>query len=234
MKLLTWNTWKNSAPYDARLSAMTGLLAAAEADVVLLQEVFAGGMLDTAAHLDRALGLQVYPAPARRRPRPHGGAMVDSTNGLAVLSSGTPLEQTVLPLPSDPADPGRIAQMIRFDRLVVVNLHLTHLAGADDLRRAQAAHLLEALPAGIATVIGGDLNADPQSPALELLRSAGFRDLAAERPFATCGARRIDYLLVRDLAVMEVSVTPVGDKPVDGVTASDHVGVLADLTVAKN
>lgn len=233
MRLLTWNTWKNSEPYDARLSSMTGLLAEARADVILLQEVFAGGVLDTAAHLGLALDMHVHAAPARAKPRLHAGEMVDSTNGLAILSPWAAEEQAVLSLPSDPADPERVAQVARFGGLVVVNLHLTHLDGAEDLRRAQAARLVEALPEGIATVIGGDLNAEPQSSAIDLLKAAGFRDLGDGTPFPTAGRRRIDYLMSRDLAVVEAEVRPVGDRPVDGIAASDHVGVLAALTLAE-
>jgi len=230
MRLLTWNTWKNAAPYDARLAVMVERSRAAAADIVLLQEVFAGGGLDTAAHLGAALGLRVHAAPARRKPRPHAGARIDSTNGLALLATRAAEAQTVMPLPSASADPDRIAQIVHVGDVTVVNLHLTHLDGANDLRRAQVAHVLQGLPRGRPTVIGGDLNAGPSSPALELLRAAGFRDLAAARPFATCGDRRIDYLLTRDMAVVDAAVTPVGDRPLRGVTASDHVGVLAALT----
>lgn len=233
MRLLTWNTWKNSDPYDARLSALTDAMAEARADVILLQEVFKGGGMDTAGHLGRALGMQVHAAPARAKPRPQGGAMVDSTNGLAILSSQAADAQTVLGLPGDPADPDRIAQIARFGDLAVVNLHLTHLDDAHALRRDQAARVVEALPDGIATVIGGDLNAEPSAPALELLKAAGFRDLAAATPFPTCGSRRIDYLMSRDLAVIDLDIGPVGDHPVEGVWPSDHVGVLATLTVAE-
>lgn len=234
MRLVTLNTWKNTEPYDDRLSAMTGLLAGAAADLILLQEAFIGGVIDTAAHLGLALDMHVHAAPARAKPRLNGGIMVDSTNGLAILSPWAADEEAIVELPSDPRDPGRIAQVARFGGLIVVNLHLTHLDDGDDLRRAQARHLVEALPEGIATVIGGDFNAEPQSSTLDLLKAAGFRDLAERNPFATCGQRRIDFLMTRDLAVIDVAVEPVGDREIDGIHASDHAGVLAEVQAAED
>lgn len=231
MRLVTLNTWKNSEPYDARLSAMTALLADARAELILLQEAFIGGGLDTAGYLGGALDMHVHAAPARPKPRMQDGAMVDSTNGLAILSSRAAEETAIVTLPSAEADPDRIAQVARFGGLTVVNLHLTHLFGADALRRDQVQHLLGVLTAGNATVVGGDLNAEPGAPALIALGDAGFRDLAGPEPFDTCGRRRIDYLLCRDLPVAAVHVAPVGADPVGGVHASDHVGVLAALTL---
>ena len=47
--------------------------------------------------------------------------------------------------------------------------------------------------------------------------------------------RRIDYVMVRCLEhgrTLDTSVcAPIFDEPVDGVWASDHFGVAADLTV---
>ncbi|MDF1792346.1 MAG: endonuclease/exonuclease/phosphatase family protein [Thalassobaculaceae bacterium] len=233
MRVLTWNTWKNSPPYEERLAVMTAQAGTADADVILLQEAFVGGGSDTAAHIGRELGFSVMPAPARSKKRAHGGAMLDSTNGLAILARQPVETQRVLDLPTHPDDPNRIAQIARIGALTFVNLHLSHLDGAHALRRGQAVHLLDRLAGGIPTMIGGDLNADPEDPAVRVLLEAGFHDLAAATPFATAGARRIDFLLCRDLPVTAVEVSAVGDRPVDGVCGSDHVGVLAALTLTQ-
>ncbi|MEQ8586790.1 MAG: endonuclease/exonuclease/phosphatase family protein [Thalassobaculaceae bacterium] len=233
MRLLTWNTWKNSAPYEERLALMTDAIAAADPDIVLLQEVFVGGGMDTAAHIARGLGLSVTAAPARSKPRRHGDGSVESTNGLAILSRRPVDAQRVIALPTHPDDPDRIAQVARIGAVTVVNLHLTHLEGADALRRGQVVHLLDRLSAGTPTVIGGDLNAEPDAPALRKLGEAGFRDLAEAAPFATAGGRRIDFLLCRDMRDegAAAAAEPVGKTTDVGtaVGASDHVGILVEL-----
>lgn len=233
MRVLTWNTWKNSPPYQDRLSTMAELAAEADPDIVLLQEAFVGGGFDTAGHIAARLGLQVAAAPARRKERAHDGAMLDSTNGLAILSRRPVDAQRILALPTHPDDPERIAQIARIGAMTVVNLHLTHLDGAHALRRGQILHLLDRLTVDAATVIGGDLNAEPNDPAVQVLRDAGFSDLAEATPFTTAGTRRIDLLLCRGLPVEGASVTAVGDTPVAGVKGSDHVGVLAELALTS-
>ena len=232
MRLLTWNTWKNAPPYRDRLTALAAAAAEARPDIVLLQEAFVGGGEDTAAFLAQSLGLRCLAAPARPKPRMHDGAMVDSTNGLAILSRQEPSEHRVIALSPHPDDPDRIAQVASFDGVTVVNLHLTHLAGADGLRRDQIHHLLEHLDSGEPTILGGDLNAEPGDPALAALLKAGFRDLAADRPQDTVPGRRIDFLMTRALPLASATTRLIGAEPVDGVTGSDHAGVLASLIAA--
>lgn len=229
MRLLTWNVWKNSPPYETRVRIIAAEIAAADPDIVLLQEAFVGGGADTARDLGRALGLVATAAPARLKRRPHGGAMVDSTNGLAILSRRPVDFNRVVALPAHPDDPDRIAQIVRVGALVVVNVHLTHLAGADALRRGQIVHLLDRLPEDKPTVVAGDLNAEPEGWAPRTLREAGFHDLAEAAPCPTCGGRRIDFLLCRGLPVQGATVRAVGDRPIHGIDGSDHVGVLAEL-----
>lgn len=232
MRVLTWNTWKNSPPYADRLAVLAGAMAEARPDIVLLQEAFVGGGADTAGYLARALGLQCLAAPARSKPRLHDGAMADSTNGLAILSRQAASEHRVIALPPHRDDPDRIAQVARIGAVTVVNLHLTHLANGDALRRDQVAHLLSHLAPGVPTVLGGDLNAEVGDPAVAALLEAGFRDLAADRPDPTIDGRRIDFLMTRALRLVSARTRLVGAEPAGGVAGSDHAGVLAELIPA--
>ena len=228
MRILTWNTWKNSPPYRARLAVLAQAAAEVRPDIVLLQEAFIGGGQDTAAFLAEALGLRCLAAPARAKPRPQeDGSMADSTNGLAILTRREASEHRVIALPPHPDDPDRIAQVARIDGMTVVNLHLTHLADGDALRRNQVLHLLRHLEPEAPTVLGGDLNAGPGDPAPEALDEAGFRDLAADRPEPTVPGRRIDFLMTRALPLAGVETRLVGALPIGGVAGSDHAGVLA-------
>ena len=235
MRILTWNTWKNTPPYSARLAAMTRAAEAARPDILLLQEAFVGAGADTARHLARALGLHCVAAPSRAKRRVHEGAMVASTNGLAILSRQAAASSRIIALPGHPDDPDRIAQVARIGALTVVNLHLTHLvSGGDALRRGQARHLLDRLEADTPTLLGGDLNAEAVDPAVSALRQAGFRDLAEARPDPTIDGRRIDFLMTRAMTLSSVETVLVGADPVDGVAPSDHAGVLAELEVAAH
>ena len=108
-------------------------------------------------------------------------------------------------------------------------------------------------------VLAGDFDAEPESAGIRFLTgrqslegySVPYRDAWAPRtggetfspanPLVTTGnwplelGRRIDYILVRcDRHGPTLRVTAcdrVFDRPVDGVWASDHFGVTADLTV---
>lgn len=233
MRILTWNTWKNTPPYRARMEVLVREAGAVRPDIVLLQEAFVGGGADTAADLAEALGLRCLAAPARAKPRQQeDGSMVDSTNGLAILSRDEVCEPWVIALPPHPDDPDRIAQVARIGGLTVVNLHLTHLADGDALRRDQIFHLLAHLEPEAPTVLGGDLNAEQGDPAVTALLDAGFQDLAADRPEPTIAGRRIDYLLARGLSLASVGTRLVGAEPMDGLAGSDHAGVLVTLITA--
>ena len=244
MRIATWNTWKNTEPYEARLEGLTAVLRAQGPDLVLLQEAFVsteagagigagieagiGAGADTARTLADALGLRVTAAPSRAKARLHGDRWVESTNGLALLARDEPTEHRVLVLPGDPGDPDRIAQIARVGALTVVNLHLTHLKGADALRTAQVEAALATISAAGPVLIGGDFNAGPTSAVVAVLRDAGFTDLAGTDPFATCAGRRIDFLFGRGV-VAAGPATPLGAEPVNGVLPSDHTGILVTL-----
>jgi endonuclease/exonuclease/phosphatase family metal-dependent hydrolase len=171
LRIVTLNTWKNEGDYARRLPLMRDGLKAMAPDVVCLQECFAAESFDTAAWLAGELGFQLHAAPARGKPRPHDGRELFSSSGLAVLVPGKAAGAR-LALTSHPADGERIAQ--RLDLVVggrplrVLNLHLTHLRRADELRAIQLREALdwaqEDLAGGL--LVAGDLNATAADAAL--------------------------------------------------------------------
>jgi endonuclease/exonuclease/phosphatase family metal-dependent hydrolase len=171
VRIVTLNTWKNEGEYARRLAMMRDGLAAMAPDVVCLQECFAAERFDTAAWLAGELGLAVHAAPARGKPRRHDGVDVFSTSGLATLVRGEAVSAS-LTLASDPADGERIAQrldvMVQGLALRVLNMHLTHLRGASELRTVQLREALAWANDGLAggLVVAGDLNATAEDPAL--------------------------------------------------------------------
>jgi endonuclease/exonuclease/phosphatase family metal-dependent hydrolase len=237
MRVLTLNTWKNDGDYGRRLGLMCEGLAALSPDVVCLQEAFTAEGFDTAGRLAEYLGLTLHAAPARFKPRRHEGHLLDSTSGLAILTRW-PGTSASLPLPSDPADGERIAQRLDLQvgdrRLRVLNLHLTHLRGANELRGAQLTYALawssEDLDGGL--MVAGDLNATAADSALaplELPVRPGT--LHGARLGAASSAAAIDHCVLlhpggwREVAQVRGLETP----DVDGWFPSDHACVGVDL-----
>jgi endonuclease/exonuclease/phosphatase family metal-dependent hydrolase len=231
LRIVTLNTWKNEGDYRRRLELMAEGLAALSPDVVLLQEVFAGGGCDTAASLARRLGMHVSCFPARLKRRQHLGRQVLSTSGLAVLSRSRAACQ-VLPLSSHPLDGERIA--VRADLaggLRVLNLHLSHLGGElGDALRAQ--QLREALNWAKADwtgnlVVGGDLNAPAHDACLAELWACMRRPLELGSTLHGAGPA-IDHLVLLG-APTSLRHRVLTEADETGVRPSDHCGVLLEL-----
>jgi hypothetical protein len=250
LRVVTVNTAKNDPPYRRRLPLLAAGLAALEPDLVALQECFltADRVDDTAAYLAETLGMRVAAALARWKPRLHEGQATMSASGLAILSRRPLLDTVEVELPSDPADGERIGQvgLLCFgDRAVaIVDLHLTHLRGADALRRRQLAALLDHpwLDQPLAArLLCGDFNAD-LAALPGLLPGGGRWDLAdafelgaGAPPRETIRDRCIDF-------VLSAACCPAGhprfvgarvalDRPDadSGVFPSDHRAVATTL-----
>jgi hypothetical protein len=244
MRIATLNTWKNEGDYARRLDLMTRGLAALSPDIICLQECFAGAGTDTAAVLAHRLGLVNLPRPSRAKLRLQGGAMVPSTSGLAILSRLPAVAERAHPLVSHPADGERIAQRLDLaaidgHALRILNLHLTHLRGAQfsALRASQLTQALdwayEGLVGGL--VVAGDLNAAASDPALAPLNArVGFEmtTLLGARSHGPQGeGPAIDHLLLQQPGGWRVAsrfrALDQGDS--DGWRPSDHAAVVIDL-----
>jgi endonuclease/exonuclease/phosphatase family metal-dependent hydrolase len=225
--------------FDVRgWSDLEGLARAIEAtgaEVVGLQEVSRGwyvnGSTDMLAWLQRRL----------RMPHARFAGASDAIWGNAVLSRYPIVGGEVVRLPREGVPLARNAMRVTLDlgtgrRLDVVVTHLHHVEGPDGtrVRLAQLPRLLELAAGRPATVLLGDLNAEPGSAEIGLVRGAGLTDAfvaggggradeltwPSDRP-----ERRIDYLwLSPDLAASGFAAT-------DG-TASDHRGVAVTVRPA--
>lgn len=255
MRIVTLNTWKNEGDYARRLRLMGLGLAALGADVVCLQECFAAEDADTAAELARATRLAPHARPARAKPRRHGGALVSSTSGLAMLTR-RPGADGVRTLAEDPADGERIAQRLDLageaGPLRVLNLHLTHLRGpaAAALRGRQVAEALDwaRLNWTGAIVAVGDFNApleaEELAPALRLAARPDRPEAdyprrstlhGASLGEARSGAPAIDHaLLIDPSGAWRVRRRFLAlDRPDgEGWFPSDHAAVVVDLEPA--
>jgi endonuclease/exonuclease/phosphatase family metal-dependent hydrolase len=201
------------------------------ADIVLLQEVDRRTRrsrgVDQLDSLQRLTGLSTA-----------FGKAIDYDGGeygLGVLSRWAILADSVFPLPVEAPHAGYEARValvahIAFppERLRVVN---THLDASRQVYRNQQTTALGRVAAGppAASLIGGDLNSEPEQGVVTMLSSFGFNDL-----YPRCGAgsgltfpvanpvKRIDYLLASSRwRCVSASVLPAD--------ASDHRAVLFEI-----
>ncbi|MDR7151617.1 endonuclease/exonuclease/phosphatase family metal-dependent hydrolase [Hydrogenophaga palleronii] len=258
--LVTLNTWKCEGAYRQRLALTAKELNGLRPDMVALQECFQadGANADTAGWLAMHGGLHAAQVQARRKQRAFEGSLVPSSSGMAMLCRQPWLAHQALPLPSSAADGGRVAQIVTLQAgqhtLRVANLHLSHLSGTEgaELRALQLHAVLKHLqslgPAG-ATLLCGDFNGELNSPGIaEFMASPwGLVDtftLANSPRDATFindqgQGQVLDHvLLAPSLSAREVDIRSAAtvlrcDRPdAEGVTPSDHSGLMVQLSLA--
>src|SRR5215207_4640885 len=214
------------------LEGIARAIEASGAEVVGLQEVSRGwyvnGSTDMLAWLQRRL----------RMPHARFAGASDAIWGNAVLSRYPITGTVVVRLPREGVPLARNALAVKLDlgdgrRLRVVVTHLHHVEGPDGarVRLAQLPRLLEAVAGREATVLMGDLNAEPGSAEIARLRAAGLTDAftaaggrpADERTWPSDRPdRRIDYIwLSADLEATDFAAT--------SSTASDHRGIAVTV-----
>ena len=240
LRVLVYNihAGKDAGGVD-NLPRVASMIAESRADIVLLQEVDSatrrGGGVDQLASLAALTGM-------------HGafGSTIEwqgGSFGLGVLSRYPITTQRLVPLRTEPMQPrvgysreprGMLVASVATPHgaLAVVNTHLD--AGRDgQWRRQEVAHLVAVADSlrgsGVHVIVGGDLNARPESAELQPLAGAGLRDA-----WSACGAgqgftfpaagpdRRIDYLYL----------TPGSScrrAQVLSEQASDHRALLVEL-----
>jgi endonuclease/exonuclease/phosphatase family metal-dependent hydrolase len=218
------------------LEGVARAIEASGAEVVGLQEVSRGwyvnGSTDMLAWLQRRL----------RMPHARFAGASDAIWGNAVLSRHPILSAEVTWLPREGVPLRRNALEVELDlgegrRLRVVVTHLHHVKGPDGtrVRLAQLPRVLERVAGREATVLLGDLNAEPGSAEMDRLRAAGLTDAfvaaggrpADERTWPSDRPdRRIDYIwLSADLTASDFAATTS--------TASDHRGIAVTVGPAS-
>ena len=208
--------WRHS------LEAQAQAIEQSRADVVFLQEVDAGRItsygVDNALWLARRLGMQAVFAPA-----------LEGLSGVALLTRLPILATDWSLLPSE------------LEQTAIVHARIEILRGYLDaygvwlgLEEEERMNQLEAALAfvgnGDCSVLGGDMNADPDSPVYRLIRDAGYSDpfvatdnLPALTDPSINPKRRIDYIWARGLEPQGGWVLPS--------LASDHRLVVAEFTL---
>lgn len=256
MRILTWNLWWKFGPWEERQSAIEEVLRRQEADILFLQEVrITDGQ---AERLAEVLGL---PAVVSSGAREMGNALISRwpiiNHGSVALPdhNGEPAYRRALHATID--TPWGPWPMIcthldhRFDNSAT---RLKQVDAVADL--ALSLRATGELP----VLIGGDFNAVPDSDEIRRLTGRSpvrhpnqvFNDMwelqgagpghtwSGLNPYladANWPNRRIDYLFASwprpKPAGHPRQVWLAGTGPIDGVQASDHFAVVADIDVPE-
>jgi len=210
------------------LEAVAKLVEGSGADVVGLQEVSRGwliwGGVDMLIWLSQRLDMPYVSGPTS-----------DAQWGNAILSRYPIVRAETFRLPPDDVLLLRGYIVAEIDlgggTLTLIDTHFTHRAGDDAIRESQASTLVDAWDGAAATVIVGDMNATPDSDAMQILSGAGLVNVAAEigtPPVLTAPAddpgRQIDYIWASpDLGFADLEIVQS--------TASDHLPLAATITL---
>lgn len=237
MFIVTINAWKCEGDYDRRISNLSRHLSVLRPDLLFVQEVFVAPELDidTGKRISWALPDHHFiPIAARSKLRRFDERDVVSLSGLCLFIKGEILGSAVLTLPPLPEDPDRVAQLIkvRVDGLVlqIVNLHLTHVRGANPHRVKQLQFILDHIEPG-PVIIGGDFNSRPESEPIGFLREAMDEVVVCSEPTGP-GGKVIDYIAWRDIDHRGFQTEPLFDGRGTPVV-SDHIGVGVHLDLIK-
>lgn len=259
MRVVTWNLWWRFGAWEQRQGAIVEVLAALDADVVCLQEVFSEeDGRDQVSELADALGLN----PCRTPQRFHNGLSF----GNAILSKYNLDAQDSRRLPPFDGPGHRHALIARLAAphgpVPVVCTHLDYRFDQSLVRQEQVASLMKIVaehdggPDAFPVVLAGDLNAVPTSDEIRMItgerpppveglvmtdawpqRGVGHgHTWSSDNPHvaeSTWPQRRLDYVFVswpRPKPVGNVErAFLAGTEPVGGMVPSDHYAVVVDL-----
>lgn len=224
--------------YD--LPAMAAEIRAWDADVVLLQEVHRfrakSGLDDQPAELSRLLGMDVVFGRNFTRPAEAEGAP-RRESGTATLSALPILRWSNRPLPNFPGLQQRGLLRATIDlpggAVDVYNTHFQHTRGVIRIVQARGVRRLVAARAGRPFLLGGDLNAESGSPAMQVI------DSFTSDPWPLVGVgegltvppreprRRIDFVLHGDDGWVPEQAQVLASR------IADHRAVLVDYALLR-
>jgi len=210
------------------MEELAQVMEAADADVIALQEVSRGwllnGSVDMLEWLSQRLELPYVYGP---------------TEGLlwgnAILSRYPVVSEEVIPLPPDSLRLHRgylVAEIdIGQERIQIMDTHLHNPDDGSDIRQEQVPVLIEGWDGVPKSILMGDFNATPDSPEMMMLTAAGLVDMTAEigpypsfTYYAVEPDHQIDYIWISpDLVPLESHIPQS--------TASDHLPIIGVITV---
>jgi endonuclease/exonuclease/phosphatase family metal-dependent hydrolase len=257
-RVVTWNVWANSGPWELRYARIEQLLRGMDADIVGMQEVFRAVGYEPVAEIAEKLGLTYTPCIEWFEP-----ARLES--GTAVLSRWPVSDTGSLKLAGFDGGDGGLVQFARVDgprgQIDVFVVMLDWRPDLSHVRQAQVRELATYVndtgsPAHPVLILG-DFNAGPDSDEMRMLvgqsqtaapglvfydawevaSEGGSGHTFSRRNRHAAAAllpdRRIDYVLsawprARG-AGHPVRCEVLGTAGLDGVDPSDHFAVMAEF-----
>ena len=223
-RLMTYNVHQGfNASQIPALDQIVATIAQESPDVLVLQEVVRGWMIDeqhdVLSVLAQRLEMHYTFLPT-----------IGDLYGNAVLSR-YPMEVTkrvaYAPGPTMRNQP-RGALFVRIGELLIVGTHLDHNSDGTFVRQDQVRTILREVGDAPAVVIAGDLNAEPGDIEMQLFAQAGFSDLGQQAGPTTTGdepPKRIDYVWGRGVVGAQAHTTAENN------LSSDHRGVIVNITL---
>ncbi len=257
-RIVTWNVWANSGPWEERYARIEQLLRGMDADIVGMQEVFRAPGAEPVAEIAQRLGLVYTPCIEWFEP-----AQLES--GTAVLSRWPVSETESRRLAGFDGGDGGMVQFAKVDgprgQIDVFVVMLDWRPDLSHVRQAQVrelgAYVNEKGSVAHPVVICGDFNAGPETDEMRMLIGQAQTaapglvfwdawDVASEggpghtwsrrnryAAPALLPDRRIDYVLsawprARG-AGHPVRCEVLGTAGLAGVDPSDHFAVMAEI-----
>jgi endonuclease/exonuclease/phosphatase family metal-dependent hydrolase len=222
-RLMTYNLHQGfNASHIPALDEIVATIAQESPDVLILQEVVRGWMIDeqhdVLSVLSQRLEMHYTFLPT-----------IGDLYGNAVLSR-YPMEVTKrVAYPPGPTmrNQPRGALFVRIGDLLVVGTHLDHTSDGSFVRQDQVRTILREIGDATSVVVAGDLNAEPGDIEMRLFDQAGFQDLGQAAGPTTTGLdppKRIDYVWGIGVAGAQAHTTAENN------LSSDHRGLVVNIT----
>ena len=228
LRILNYNLHNGfNAAGQLDMEALAQVIEEADPDVLALQEVSRGWVLNGSADMMQWL--------SQRLELPYVfGPTEGMLWGNAVLSRYPIVDSQLGALPPDSLRLRRGYVLAEVDagseQIQLIDTHLHQIEADSDIRQEQVPALIEAWNMAPRTVLTGDFNAIPDSPEIQALANAGLVDVGeAIGPspgytfYSADPSVRIDYIWASP------DLVPVSFEIPD-TTASDHFPLLATIT----
>jgi endonuclease/exonuclease/phosphatase family metal-dependent hydrolase len=256
IQIVTINTWKCDGDYYKRRQVLANQLKALTPHIIACQECFLteDEKVDTLRFLAEELDMYYHFTPARFKSRLLGNDEVNSYSGLGILSAFPIKALAGFDLPFNEADGERKVQQISIEiteqkRLLLTNVHLTHLSNAAELRKNQLTLIAQNTTDKNFdfNIICGDFNCTPDSEEITQFKTqtkaidcyeAGNGELPRISLIENGTERNVDYIFalpagrLSEYPKVIKSTTVLNTPDNSGIYPSDHFGISTTLITA--
>ncbi|WCT14605.1 endonuclease/exonuclease/phosphatase family protein [Mucilaginibacter jinjuensis] len=256
IQIVTINTWKCDGDYYQRRQVLANQLKTLTPHIIACQECFLSEdeKIDTLRFLAEELDMYYHFTPARFKNRLLGNDEVSSHSGLGVLSAFPIKVFAEFDLPISDADGERKVQQILIEiteqkRLLLTNVHLTHLQNAVELRKNQLTLIAQkTVDKNVEyNIICGDFNTTPDSEEIAQFKNqtkaidcyeTGDGKAPRISLIENNTERNVDYIFalpagrLREYPTVTKSAIVLNTADESGVYPSDHFGISTTLITA--